>query len=156
MDETEKMDESVKIDKPDIEDYNPPHSGVRRRQGGGKMRSGLIATEFIPCGTHLAYHLTQDVDLFVNATANDTTGVWEAFSVHGAVSICINEYYNILFVFREMFFFKVWSIEKNRNHLLKIQMIVCGIFDLSTNVSWNGRLEKISQKHQCQVLFSDQ
>ena len=116
MDETEKMDESVKIDKPDIEDYKPPHSGVRRRQGGGKMRSGLIATELIPSGTHLAYHLTQDVDLFINATANDTTGVWEAFSVYGAVSIGINDY-SILFVFRVMFFFKVWSIEKNQNHL---------------------------------------
>ena len=92
MDEPEKMDESVKIDKPDIEDYKPPHSGVRRRQGGGKMRSGLIATEFIPSGTHLAYHLTQDVDLFVNATSMDTTGVWEAFSVYGAVRIKYDSY----------------------------------------------------------------
>ena len=87
MDEPEKMDESEKIqtDRTEIEDYKPPHSGVRRRRGGGKMRSALIATEFIPTGTHLAYHLTQDVDLFINATMMDTTGVWEAFSVHGAV-----------------------------------------------------------------------
>ena len=92
MDEPEKMDESMKVDKPDTEDYKPPHSGVRRRQGGGKMRSGLIATEFIPSGTHLAYHLTQDVDLFVNATSMDTTGVWEAFSVYGAVRIAIIKY----------------------------------------------------------------
>ena len=96
MGEPEKMDESVKIDKPDIEDYKPPYSGVRRRQGGGKMRSGLIATEFIPSGTHLAYHLTEDVDLFINATMMDTTGVWEAFSVYGAVCISINEY--VLFI----------------------------------------------------------
>ena len=89
MDEPEQMDESEKISENGIEDYKPPHSGVRRRQGGGKMRSGLIATEFIPTGTHLAYHLTQDVDLFINATMNDTTGVWEAFSVYGAVRIGI-------------------------------------------------------------------
>ena len=95
------MDESEKIqtDRTEIEDYKPPHSGVRRRRGGGKMRSALIATEFIPTGTHLAYHLTQDVDLFINATMMDTTGVWEAFSVHGAVRTDICTYVYVLHVF---------------------------------------------------------